>query len=243
MKQQLTGEMISWSVWSEIEIPKLCECHETWANSVSKISPSSHLAIIWSHRRWSIALPIPIPQRIQVQHTLTHTQTHAYIHTQTQLEFLPPHLEKRAETSVLVTCLPRTYSPLHFIFGTWNKIKMNLLGKTVGKYCLALLVRNWNPTRLLDNIQLFFGQQHIVNSALKTKAKYWRETEDQERNRHTGGSLVIPHKWSRVFFKAASLGQAPCRAGFKQFLLNALRVKARCKFKEERISETEYATS
>lgn len=138
----------------------------------------------------------------------------------------------------MFTCLP-----LHFILGTWNKIEMNILGTSMGKYYVVLLVRNWNPTRLLDKMQLLFSQQHMINSALETKAKDFRKLWDQEENWNTGGWLEIPHKWSGVFFKIASLWQATCSAFSKQFLLNALRVKTCCKFEEERISEMEYSNS
>ena len=69
--------------------------------------------------------------------------------------------------------------------------------------------------------------------------KAWRSGK---KTKHSGW-LVTPHKWSGKFFKTASLWQAPCRPFSKQFLLNALRVQTCYKFKEEWISEREYATS
>jgi len=61
------------------------------------------------------------------------------------------------------------------------------LEKTAGKYDLVLLVRNGNPTRLLDKMQLFFSQKYTVNSSLENKWKDCRKLGDQERKRNTVG--------------------------------------------------------
>ena len=68
-----------------------------------------------------------------------------------------------------------------------DKVKVNILEKTAGKYDLVLLVRNGNPTRLLDKMQLFFSQKYTVNSSLENKWKDCRKLGDQERKRNTVG--------------------------------------------------------
>ena len=143
----------------------------------------------------------------------THTWTLTCTDTQTQLKFLLLHLERGAETCALATFLPKAHlftclpSPLHL--GDVGQNKDEHIEKNWENNNFNLLVRNWNPTRLLDKMQLFFTQQHIIYSVLETKAKDYRKLGDQERKQNTGGWLVIPHKWSGCSLKLHHYDRLP----------------------------------